>query len=120
MAADVQMSLFSLFLSEWVHRYLALNLSRLELQDYSMHSVYRSRLVGLREKLFASDGARDDIANKGIALGQVSREIHFFPFVALLDAQSRKAEVASNSVGSYEVDLAVYWFNIDIIWVFFL
>lgn len=85
-----------------------------------MHSVHRSGLFGLREKLFASDGARDDVAYEGVALGQVSREIHFFPLVALLDAKSRKAEVASNSVGSHEVDLAVNRFDIDIIWVFFL
>ena len=58
-----------------------------------MHSINGAALATWREKLFTPHGTRHYVANEGVALRQISCEVHFFPLVALLDAETWKTEV---------------------------
>ena len=54
---------------------------RWNLQNYCMHAVYWwssfARLI--REQLGASDCTCDNVADQGVPLGQIRREIHLLP-----------------------------------------
>jgi len=49
------------------------------LKNDRMHTIDRARLRTFREELLAADGTSHDIAHQGVALGQISREVHFLP-----------------------------------------
>lgn len=76
-------------------------------KNYCVHPVYRSILIRSWEKFLAPDSAGYDVADQRISFWQIRGEVHFFPFVLLFYAQTRKAEVRPNSIRSHEVNLAI-------------
>jgi len=74
-------------------RYNTLLLTRLQLQDHSVHSIDRTRLAAWGEELFAPYSAGHNVADERVTFGQVSREIHFLPFISFLYSKSRKTKV---------------------------
>jgi len=117
-AADVERTVFLVFLqSEGVQRRHSSLLARLQLQDDGVHSVHWRAFAARGEKLLATHRAGHDVADEGVAFGQIGGEVHFFPLVALFDAEAGEAEVGADGVGADEVHLAVFWLDIDIFWV---
>jgi len=82
----------------------------LNLGNDCVHAVnwWTTLANSLREQLGASDGTRNNVADEGVSLRQVSGKVHLLPFVLFLDSEAWKTEIRSNSVRSHEVDLSIY------------
>lgn len=111
-AADVELFLFRTVLTrnlpvEWICGHQASGVARLQLENYSVHSVHRSVLFASLKELFAANCAGYYITHQRVTLRQVSGEIHFFPFIPLFYAETGKSEIRADSVGTYKVHLAI-------------
>jgi hypothetical protein len=79
----------------------------LDFKNYCVHPVYWSILIRSWEKFLAPDSAGYNVADQRISFWQIRGKVHFFPFVLLFNAQTRKAEIRPNGIRSHEVDLAI-------------
>ena len=116
MAANIK-GLVSFFFVKWVFWDKARRVAWLQLENDSVHAVDGAWLAACRKKLLAAHCAGHDVAYKGVALREVSGEVHLFPFVSLLDSEPREAEVGADGVRPYEVDLAILGLGVNVFWV---
>lgn len=73
-----------------------------------MHSENGSRaLLVVRKKLVAFHCARHDVAHERVALGELRREVHLLPLVALFYSKPWEAKITPNGIGPHKVNLAV-------------
>lgn len=78
------------------------------LQDYSMHSVYRSIITTTREIFLALDSTGNDVAHKRVFLWQVSGEVHFLPLESFSDSQSRKSKIWTYCGSFNKIEKAIW------------
>jgi hypothetical protein len=72
-------------------------------EDNSMHSVHRSVISAAREVLLALDSTRHDVANEGVFLGKVRREVHLLPLKPFSDSESWKSKIRADSCSFNEI-----------------
>ena len=78
------------------------------MRDDSVHAeigqVFIVLVVGL-------DGGGDHVGDMRVFFGQLGGEVHFFPSVLFLQADSREAEFRADAFAFNEVDVAVLLIN---------
>lgn len=85
-----------------------------------MHPKDGAILTTAREKLFATDSTSYDITHKRVAFGQICCEIHLFPLISFFNPQAGKAKIGTDRVRTYEINLSIFWLNINVFGVGFL
>jgi hypothetical protein len=106
-ATNIKWSAFRFFAVKWVRWYNSLSLTRLQFQNYCVHTEDGTIFTTSREKFFTADSTCYDVTHERVSFGQICCEIHLLPLISFFDPQSWKAKVGTDRVRTYEVNLSI-------------